>query len=263
MKQTILFAALGVVAFGASAQEIGHVLSRQPVVQQVAVPHQVCNNQLVQAPTTGGGSVLGMLTGAGIGSAIGAGGGNAAAIVGGAVLGAVVGNNIEARNNTMVVPNCVTQNTIEDRTVAWNVTYEYAGRQYQVQMPYDPGATVRLNIGPVGTAQGSSTALATQDGAAVTAPPLQAPMEVQAQPQVQPAQVLPAQVQAVQGQPQVITQQPQVITQQPIAVAAAPAVVYAAPAPVYAYPYPYYRPYPYPVSLSFGFGYWGGHGWHH
>ena len=42
MKQTVLFAALGLAAFGASAQEFGNVLSSTPVVQQVTVPRTVC-----------------------------------------------------------------------------------------------------------------------------------------------------------------------------------------------------------------------------
>jgi hypothetical protein len=33
--------------------------------------------------------------------------------------------------------------------VAYNVTYEYAGKQYIVQMPQDPGPSVRLQITPV------------------------------------------------------------------------------------------------------------------
>ena len=48
MKKSILLAALGVAAFGAvRAQEVGSVISSTPVIQQVAVPRQVCSNQPV------------------------------------------------------------------------------------------------------------------------------------------------------------------------------------------------------------------------
>lgn len=236
MKQTILFTVLGVVALGASAQEVGRVVSSVPVVQQVAVPRQVCGQTFVQAQpqTTGGGALLGGLTGAGIGSTIGGGAGTAAAMVVGTVAGALIGNNIEASNQRAMqaVPTCTTETTYENRTVGYNVTYEYAGRQFTTQMAYDPGATVALQISPTG---GSS-----QYGGPVVAPPMQA-----------------AQVQAVPAQGQVIVQQQpaQVVYQQ--AYPAYPVAVY----PAYPYPaYPVYRPY-FPVGISLGFGFGGGH--HH
>ena len=137
MKQTILFAALALAGFGAVAQEVGTVVSTQPVIQQVAVPRQSCNPQTVpvQAPTSGGGSLLGALAGAGVGNMIGAGTGHAAAIIAGTMAGAVIGNNVEANGNRgyATVPNCVTETTYENRTVGYNVTYEYAGRQYTVR----------------------------------------------------------------------------------------------------------------------------------
>ena len=41
---------------------------------------------------------------------------------------------------------CGNQTFTENRTVAWNVIYEHQGRAYSVQMPYNPGATVRLQL---------------------------------------------------------------------------------------------------------------------
>lgn len=38
----------------------------------------------------------------------------------------------------------------ENRTVAYNVVYEYAGKQYAVQMPNDPGPSIQLQLTPVG-----------------------------------------------------------------------------------------------------------------
>ena len=224
MKQTLLFTALGLLAFGASAQEVGQVISSTPIVQQVAVPRQVCQpGYAVPAQTSGGGGLLGALAGGAIGSAVGAGAGHAAAIVGGTVIGALVGNNVEANNQRYVqtAPNCMTENTYENRTVGYNVTYEYAGRQFTTQMPYDPGRTLQLQVSPVGSNgyQGGNVA----QGGIVTAPPMQAAATV---------------------------------------VAPAPVVYQAYPAyPAYPAYYPYYRPYP-PVGVSLGFVFGGGHRHH-
>ena len=45
-----------------------------------------------------------------------------------------------------VAPQCSTQTIYESRTVAYTVIYEYAGRQYSVQMPQNPGPTLRLQV---------------------------------------------------------------------------------------------------------------------
>jgi len=41
------------------------------------------------------------------------------------------------------------QTFYENRTVAYNVAYEYAGKPYSVQMPYDPGPFIAVQITPV------------------------------------------------------------------------------------------------------------------
>ena len=118
MKQSVLFAALGLAALGVHAQEVGRVLSSNPVIEQVAVPRQVCSQMpVVQPQTSGGGGLLGALAGGAIGSTIGGGTGTGAAIVAGTALGAIVGNNIEANNQRYAqsVPQCVTETTYETR----------------------------------------------------------------------------------------------------------------------------------------------------
>ena len=156
MKKLVMLSALLAAAGLCSAQEVGRVISSTPVMQQVAVPHQVCGtSQIVtQAPTTGAGAVIGAIAGGVVGNAMGAGAGRAAATAIGAVGGAVVGNSIEASGQTQVqdVPQCGTQFTYENEPVAYNVVYEYAGKQYSVQMASDPGPTVPLQISPVGAA---------------------------------------------------------------------------------------------------------------
>lgn len=87
-----------------------------------------------------------------MGNAVGGGAGKAAATMIGLMGGAIVGDNIEGAPvaRTQNVQRCSTQTFFENRTVAYNVIYEYAGKQFSVQMPNDPGPTVQLQISPVG-----------------------------------------------------------------------------------------------------------------
>lgn len=221
MKKLVVLSALLASAGLCSAQEVGRVISSTPVMQQVAIPHQVCGTAQVitQAPTTGAGAVIGAIAGGVVGNAIGAGAGRAAATAIGAFGGAVVGNSIEASGQTQVqdVPQCSTQFSYESQPVGYHVVYEYAGKRYSAQMAHDPGATVPLRISPVGTAPAAAAnyGAAPADGSQVVSAP---------------------------------------------AYVAAP-VTYPAYYPGYYYPpYPYYPYYaPVGVSLNFGFGgYYGG-----
>jgi uncharacterized protein YcfJ len=159
------------------AQEItGRVLSSTPVVQQVQVPRQICSVQpvAVQRPSSGAGAVIGALAGGILGNTVGGGGGRAAATALGAVGGAVVGDRVEGGGYPQVqnMQQCSTQTYLENRTVGYTVTYEYAGRQYSVQMPNDPGPTVRLQVTPMsgGYAQTDGYATADAQPAVVAAP---------------------------------------------------------------------------------------------
>jgi len=152
-KSPLLTLALCTFATAALAVDLAKVLSATPVVQQVSVPRQVCSTQevLVQQPKSGAGAVVGAIVGGALGSAAGGhGAGRAAATVIGAVGGSVVGDRIEGSPDAELrsVQNCTTQNIYENRTVAYNVVYEYAGKQYTAQMPHDPGPTLALQIGP-------------------------------------------------------------------------------------------------------------------
>jgi uncharacterized protein YcfJ len=139
---------------GAVAQEVGQVLSRNPVYQQVVVPRQTCTQVPVvqSAPSSGAGALMGAIAGGAMGNAIGDGSGRALATVIGIMGGAMVGDRIEgpsgafAQNQTQ----CSTQNVYENRLVGFNVVYEYAGKQYTVQLPQDPGPTIPLQITPAG-----------------------------------------------------------------------------------------------------------------
>lgn len=213
----LLLCAMGCVAFAAQAQEIGRVISSVPVVQQVAVPRQACSQQqVVQPQSSGGGALVGAIVGGLLGNTIGHGGGRAAATGLGIVAGAAVGNSVEAQGNPpYVAQHCTTQTYYENRAVGYNVTYEYAGKQYTVQMPYDPGPTIQLQVTPMGGQM---------------APPSGQPL-VTAPPVVESnVEYLPA---------------PVVVTQ-PLHTVVYPSYTYAAR------PYPSYYP---PIGVSLNLGY--------
>lgn len=138
------------------AQEVGRVLSSTPVVQQVQVPRQVCSQETVQAPAqkSGAGAAMGAVAGGALGNAIGHGSGRAAATMLGIFGGAVLGDRIEGTSAgpAQSVQRCTTQTFLENRVTGYQVVYEFAGKQYSVQLPQDPGPQVQLQITPVGVA---------------------------------------------------------------------------------------------------------------
>ena len=236
MKKVIVLSTAAIAALismNASALEImARVVSSTPVLQQVAVPHQVCNNEavVVQSQQSGTGALLGAVAGGAAGNAIGNGGGRAVATMLGLFGGAILGNNIEGSNNQVQnVQRCGTQTSYENRTSHFNVVYEYQGAQYNVQMPQDPGQYVRLQVTPVGGMNSGP--------------------QTYSQP-TSPVYVTPAQPVYVQPSVTYIQEAP---------------VVYRAP--VYyqrqSYVSPYYAsPVGVSVNLGFGSGYRGGYGGH-
>lgn len=148
--------ACSALALPAAAQnagrEMGRVISSVPVMQQVAVPRQVCTNEEVYVPgaKSGAGAVMGGIAGGVIGNQVGGGAGRAVATMIGIVGGAALGNSIEGGGEprTQLQQRCTTQTTYETQTMGYNVTYEYAGKQYTVQMQQDPGAWVPLQVAP-------------------------------------------------------------------------------------------------------------------
>jgi uncharacterized protein YcfJ len=208
----------------AQAQDIlARVISTTPVIQQVAVQRQICSNSAVmsEAPNSGAGAVMGAIAGGAMGNAVGNGSGRALATMIGLVGGAVVGNNVEGpRSQMQNVQHCGTQTSYENRTLHYDVVYEYADKRYNIQMPNDPGQYVRLQVTPVGTLP----------------PPAPAPVQT---------------YQTYQTYQQY--QQPNVVYTQPT-------TVYVQPAPVMVYPAPYPRPYYAPIGMSLNLGYSRGFG---
>lgn len=147
-----------------AAQEVGRVISSTPVIQQIAVPRQVCSTQQVTSPgaKSGAGAVMGAIAGGAIGNNIGDGAGRAVATMIGLVGGAMLGDRVEGAPAAQVqnVQSCSTQTFYENRTVSYNVVYEFNGKQYQVSMPTDPGPTVKLQISPISAASPVQTPMA-------------------------------------------------------------------------------------------------------
>jgi uncharacterized protein YcfJ len=81
---------------------------------------------------------------------VGGGSGKAAATALGIFGGAIFGDKIEGAPapQTQTVQNCTTQTILENRVSGYNVTYEFNGKQYNVQLPRDPGPTIKLNVSP-------------------------------------------------------------------------------------------------------------------
>ena len=174
MKTIALSCSLLALCGLAQAQEVGQVLSRTAVYQQVAVPRQSCAQTITpNAPTSGAGAVSGAVTGAVLGSIIGEGRGAGALL--GAVGGAIVGDKVESNANSQPMTACTTQNVVENRLVGYNVVYEYAGKTYNVQLPQDPGPTIPLQIAPAGmqaAAPAVTTAVAPQPAVVYAQPPV-------------------------------------------------------------------------------------------
>jgi uncharacterized protein YcfJ len=161
-KSLVLLLAAAGASGSVMAVDIARVISATPVMQQVAVPRQVCSEQqvAVQQPKSGAGAVVGAIVGGALGNAAGGrGAGRAAATVLGAVGGSVLGDRLEDSSDPELrtVRQCSTQTAYENRAVAYNVVYEFAGKQYQAQMPHDPGPTLALQIGPAGATSSEQT----------------------------------------------------------------------------------------------------------
>jgi uncharacterized protein YcfJ len=153
MKKLLSILALLSLGSLAGAQEIGKVISSTQVIQQVSVPRQVCSQEqvAVQPNKSVAGAAMGAIAGGAIGNQMGGGSGKAAATILGIFGGAILGDKIEGAPvpQTQTVQSCTTQNMIENRVIGYNVTYEFNGKQYNIQMPHDPGSTVKLNVTPV------------------------------------------------------------------------------------------------------------------
>jgi uncharacterized protein YcfJ len=149
----IILAVASAISFQVNSQETAAVISTVQVIQSVAVPRQICTQDTVsvQASKSGAGAAMGAIAGGVIGNQIGQGSGRVAATALGIFGGAILGDKIESAPTQQLqsVQSCRTETSYENRIVGYNVTYEYAGKRYMVQMPKEPGSTILVNVTPV------------------------------------------------------------------------------------------------------------------
>jgi len=221
IKKLTALSCLAGVVLSVCAQEQARVVSSTPIVKQYNAPQQVCGTTQVAVvePKSGTGALLGSVAGGLIGNSLGSGAGRAASTALGAVGGAIVGNNLETPQvDTQNVTTCSNQNTVQSITV-YQVVYEYAGKQYSVEMPSDPGKSILVQLTPIAPGQVPPLGSAPVAGS-VTAPLI--------------------------GSPTIAS------------TLVAPAPTYIAAPYTYGYPYAYPYGYAPPVAIGFGFyGGWG------
>jgi len=146
-----------------SEYEYARVVDVDPVVRRVRVetPRRECWDETryvdsrphISDAGVGGRTLLGAAIGGVLGHQFGSGRGNDAATVAGAVIGAGVGYDSAAKRyphggREEVVQRCDVryEHEYEERIDAYRVTYEYNGRHYTTQMPYDPGEQIRVRV---------------------------------------------------------------------------------------------------------------------
>jgi len=138
------------------------VVSKQPIYSNQTVQTGTvtqCREVFVQQPQGGvfdgtgealkgnGDALVGSIIGGVIGNQFGGGNGKTAMTVLGVIVGGNMANGTSKKGGTTrqtvcdEVPQYSTQTTI----VGWNVSYQYDGQIYHVQMGKDPGQYVTLN----------------------------------------------------------------------------------------------------------------------
>jgi uncharacterized protein YcfJ len=143
--------------------EYARVVHVDPIVRQVRVetPRKECWDETryvesrpnISDAAVGGRTLLGAAIGGVIGHQFGSGRGRDAATVAGALIGAGVGYDSAAKRYPQggyeeVVQRCDVryQQEVEQRIEGYRVTYEYNGRHYKTQLPYDPGDRIRVRV---------------------------------------------------------------------------------------------------------------------
>lgn len=102
-----------------------------------------------------GGTLVGALIGGALGNQVGRGDGRQVAKAAGAIIGGAIGHSAsrdrqrrQYGDGRYYEERCDVRyrDSYEERVDGYEVTYEYAGRQYVTQMPYDPGERIRIRV---------------------------------------------------------------------------------------------------------------------
>lgn len=150
-----------------SGYEYARVVDVEPLRRHVRVsePRQECweerGYRSVDGPLSSnhvGGTLLGGLIGGVLGNQVGDGRGRQVARAAGAIIGGAIGHSVsqqrqrerygDDRYDDRYYERCETRyrDSYDERIDGYRVTYEYAGRHYVTQMPYDPGDRIRVRV---------------------------------------------------------------------------------------------------------------------
>ncbi len=152
-----------------SGPEHADVVFVKPLTEQVATPREQCENVVVtrQKPVKDqyrvAGTIIGAVGGALAGDALGGKGHNTGEKVAGAVVGGYAGNQVQANMQSgdtyqATERRCDTVHDLSERTVAYEVTYEFEGERSVVVMDYDPGDSIPIRDGQLVLARNTAPA---------------------------------------------------------------------------------------------------------
>jgi len=106
----------------------------------------------VKGEGSGVGAIGGAVVGGVLGNQVGDGRGRQVARAAGAIIGGAVGYNVsrdrKGNGGERIQERCETRyrDNYEERVDGYDVTYEYAGREYLTRLPYDPGERIRIRV---------------------------------------------------------------------------------------------------------------------
>jgi uncharacterized protein YcfJ len=149
--------------------DFARVVHVEPLRRQVRVSEPVRQCTQESRPVSSGpfsynnigGTLIGGALGTVVGNQIGHGRGKDVARVAGALIGGAIGANVSRDrqrqlygDQRQVVERCDIRyrDSYEERIDGYQVTYEYAGREYVTQMPYDPGERIEVRVDVTPTA---------------------------------------------------------------------------------------------------------------
>lgn len=152
-ERSMAGAVVGGVAGGLLGSQVGGGSGNTATTGAGAVAGAVIgdrvNNQDSNRSATGG--IVGGVAGALLGSQVGGGSGNKVATAVGGIIGAVAGDRVanpdQPQGTTQQVERCRQVETSREVLKGYNVNYRYNGQEFTTQLPYKPGATIRVRVG--------------------------------------------------------------------------------------------------------------------
>lgn len=146
-----------------SGFDFAEVVRVEPIRRQVRVSEPVRECWEETRPVSSGpfssshigGTLIGSAIGTVVGNQVGHGRGKDVARVAGALIGGAIGHNVsvdrarqrgDATMRTQERCDVRYRDSFVERIEGYDVTYEYAGREYLTRMPYDPGERIRVRV---------------------------------------------------------------------------------------------------------------------